>query len=100
VTIDAHPQPPTSAGVAFQAVPRGLEIFLNPYRVSDNYQTDPAPNRSCVLVSRAAAPSFDSPLPDGWCPGPGTFSEFFLINDFKAGDATSFPASWPAGSPD
>jgi hypothetical protein len=51
VTIDAHPQPPTSAGVAFQPVPRGLEIFLNPYRMSDNYQTDPAPNRSCVLVS-------------------------------------------------
>lgn len=89
VNIEQHPVPPTEAGVAYQAVARGLEIFLNPYRMSDNYHTDPAPNRSCVLVSRAAAPSFDSPLPDGWCSGPGGFAQFFLINDFKAGDATA-----------
>lgn len=89
VDIEAHPEPPTSAGVAFPAAPRGLEIFLNPYRMSDNYQSDPAPNRNCVLVSRAAAPSFDSPLPDGWCSGPDTFDEFWIVNDFKAGDATA-----------
>jgi hypothetical protein len=89
VTIDPHPPVGTDpAGEPVQPASRGLEIFLNPYRMSDDYQADPAPDRNCVVVSRAASPAtFDPPLAPGWCPGPGPLEQFFIINGFKSGDA-------------
>ncbi|MEM8963439.1 MAG: FAD-binding protein, partial [Acidobacteriota bacterium] len=44
---------------AVAPTPRGLEIILNPYRLSDNWTTDPMPDRRCRVVARAEASATD-----------------------------------------
>ncbi len=51
--------PNTAAGRSVNSVPSGVEIFLNPYRISDDYSRDRAPDRHCILVSRAEARPVD-----------------------------------------
>ncbi|QZZ20976.1 FAD-binding protein [Leptothermofonsia sichuanensis E412] len=33
--------------------PRGISVFINPYRRSDNYTTDPSPDRDVMLMTHA-----------------------------------------------
>lgn len=112
VKIDPHPPIRTTPGRPAEPTPRGMEIFVNPYRKSDDYQSDPAPDRDCIVVSRAVSPSFDAPLAAGWCPGLPLSEQLVIINGFKAGTAkaarlaidaviaasrcptTGYPAAW------
>ncbi len=70
--IDRHPRTlaPTGTGpaVAITPIARGLSVFINPYRVSDDYATDAAPDRQVVLVTHAmSTEGADGPL----APRPG-----------------------------
>jgi hypothetical protein len=39
--------------ISASPVQHALEVFINPYRMSDDYFNDPMPDRLCVVVSRA-----------------------------------------------
>ncbi len=64
-----HPE--IAAGRRISPVARGFEIFINPYRISDDYSGDRTPDRQCIFVSRYVANSesegaFDeAPTPSG-----------------------------------
>ena len=44
-----------ATGQPARPVPRGVGVFINPYRISDNYETDPNPDRKAVVVTHAAS---------------------------------------------
>jgi FAD/FMN-containing dehydrogenase len=49
----------THPAVAPNPVARALEIFINPYRISNDYFNDAAPDRACLVTSRAESSQFD-----------------------------------------
>jgi hypothetical protein len=69
------------------ARPRALEIMINPYRASDNYVDDPAPDRDVYLVCRGGidAPAFHT-LPHS-SPGLDSLTLAEIVIAFKASDA-------------
>lgn len=71
-------------------LPWAAEILLNPYHLSDNYETDSAPDCDCVVVSRARAFStvaFDSSEPVDPPGGPG---ELHLALDVEFHDVDTY----------
>ncbi len=90
VSAGAHPTVDAN-GNPVQVSPRAIEIFVNPYRLSDDYYTDPSPDRHCFVTSRAACSTFDVPLPPGWCGAPNFWTPFVQgieLNIFKGNNAT------------
>ena len=96
IPVNAHPTSATdAAGVVWDTgnpTAYGLEVIINPYRLSCDYFHDTSPNRQVLLVCRAMAPipdPIDGPKP----PGPNQLAELEALNDFKAndGNATSIP---------
>ena len=69
------------------AVPWAVEIIINPYRSSDNYFTDPHPDRDVLVACRAMSPITD-PLPAAAPPGTSLWNQFWDVNLFKIHDAT------------
>jgi hypothetical protein len=66
INTPAHPPVVVdTSGVIQNAVPEawGLEIYINPYRISGDYYGDPNPDRNCVVVSRAKNSVFSIPQP-------------------------------------
>lgn len=53
--INHHPYKPDRQ-------PKGLSIFINPYRLSENYQSDPNPDRGVILVTSAESSDIDGTL--------------------------------------
>lgn len=63
--------------------PLGIGLFINPYRISDDYDTDPAPDRAVTFLSHAKAPEWDGHhVPTGGGFG-GNLERFHLIDDFE-----------------
>jgi hypothetical protein len=91
-SVSAHPPSAIDAsGNTFNTTnpaPEGLEIIINPYRLSCDYQTDPAPEREVLLVSRAAFP-IPNPINGPKPPGPDQLALLAALNDFKGNLADS-----------
>lgn len=91
-SVSAHPSTATDASGNIvntsDPAPEGLEIIINPYRLSCDYQTDPSPEREVLLVSRAAFPIPD-PVNGPKPPGPDQAALLIALNDFKANMADS-----------
>lgn len=62
---------------------RGLSIFINPYRIGDNYTSDPQPNRRAVLVTHAEAVHAFDDRAHVRPPEPDDLGKAHLIADFE-----------------
>jgi hypothetical protein len=102
--LEPHPEP---AAIERHA----LEVFINPYRKSDDYVGDPAPDRDCLVTSRARcdtaiddaadAPGCTLWIQETWAVrffesgGPGTAAHIVnLLMDGLRKDTTGYPVSW------
>jgi hypothetical protein len=81
--LDDHPTTLASDGRRIERRPRGVELFINPYRASDDYVSDPDPDRQVLLITKAeAVGGFDDALhlrPAG----PGDLEVGKLVMDFE-----------------
>ena len=91
-TVNAHPTSATdAAGTVWDTsnpTAYGLELIINPYRLSCDYVNDPHPDREVLLACRAMAPIPD-PVNGPKPPGPDQLALLVALNDFKANDATA-----------
>ena len=62
--------------------PTGLGIFINPYRISNDYERDSRPDRRVMLVTHAKAPGFNGAHVGP--PGPSLWDQIHLIKDFES----------------
>ncbi len=63
--------------------PAGVGIFINPYRLSDDYGAgDANPNRRALLVTHAASPTFNGAHTGA--AGASIFDQIHLIGDFES----------------
>jgi hypothetical protein len=69
---------------------RGVEVFLNPYRLSDDYSNDPAPDRRCLVVSHAWTRDAIDPPASSINPGLSWIEPAIILNTFLANPAGSF----------
>lgn len=78
--IEHHPE-------AADRTPKGLGVFINPYRVSDDYSERGDAERNVVLITQAESSRFDGAhTPTG---GASIFDLFHIIKDFEsAGNLT------------
>lgn len=60
---------------------RGLSIFINPYRLSDNYSTDTNPDRRVLLVTHAESNQVGPPHTRP--PGPSDLEKLALVTAFE-----------------
>jgi hypothetical protein len=72
--LGAHPNKPDRRGI-------GVGIFINPYRISDDYEGDRNPDRRVMLVTHAASETFEAAHsgPGGTC----IFDQMHLIHGFE-----------------
>lgn len=93
ISVDAHPTSGLDAQGdpydASDAVPWGLEVIVDPYRSSDNYFTDLHPDRDVLVVCRAMSPFANPAPPPAPSGAPCFWDQLEIINNFKAGNATS-----------
>lgn len=93
------------------AMLRALEVIINPYRISDDYQTDPLPDRFVQVTSRASNTEVDPPEQAGGGPdfittivdavkfkngGPGTVKDVIqdIVGSLRSDTKGKFPVAW------
>lgn len=81
--LNRHPRRLESGSLVVPRA-RGVSIFINPYRTSDNYATDTRPNRRVMLVTHATTAEgvFDS-VRHTRSGGPGLIDKAALIAKFE-----------------
>jgi hypothetical protein len=96
-TINPHPTSATDAAGnvinTSNPVARGVEIIMDPYRLSCDYQTDPNPDRQLLLCCRAMFP-IANPINGPKPPGADQVALLAALNDFKGNlaDSITIPA--------
>lgn len=72
-----------ASGAPVTPIPRGIGLFINPYRKSDNYDPGTPADRDVVLITHAEADRSFDPVPYVQPPGLTDLDLHHLLRDFE-----------------
>lgn len=76
-----------ASGQPITPIPRGVGIFINPYRKSDNYEPGAPADRDVMLITHAEAAGGFDPLEHVQPPGLSNLDLHHLLRDFEAAES-------------